>query len=260
MINNMNTKEKPHPIVRLQYQKGDLIIKQGDYGISIYKIIRGKVIISNESENKEIHLGTLGPGDLIGEMRFLSDSTEARSLSARAVENSVLEVWHPATLSKEYELMPPVLKYIINQTLKRLIRMNKVISKLSIGKEQKKDQIKHVEPVSSRRNYYRKHLDQDCFYRPFNSSSNISLSGKVKDLSFNGLGLVVGRNSSANVSHEPGKKFHFEMTLPNGKELDFIAQIVSVNKERDPGGLFLGMAFVEMTAAVKKKLGFYLMP
>ena len=256
----MNTKEKAHPIVRLQYQKGDLVIKQGDYGISIYKIIRGRVIIFNESENKEIHLGTLGPGDLIGEMSFLSDSTEARSLSARAVENSVLEVWHPATLSKEYELMSPVLKYIINQTLKRLMRMNKVISKLSIGKELKKNQAKHVEPVTSKRNYYRKLLDQDCFYRPFNSSLNIRLSGKVKDLSFNGLGLIVGRNSSVNLSHKPGKKFQFEMTLPNGKELDFVAQIVSIDKNRFPGSLFLGMAFVEMTAAVKKKLGFYLMP
>lgn len=260
MVNNMNTKGKANPTVRLQYKKGDLIIKQGDYGISIYKIIRGKVIIFNESENKEIHLGTLGPGNLIGEMRFLSDSTEVCSLSARAVENSELEVWHPATLAKEYELMPPVLKYMINQTLKRLIRMNKIISKLSIGKEQKKEQIKHVEPVTSKRSYYRKLLDQDCFYRPCNSSTNISLSGKVKDLSLNGLGLVADMNSSVNISYKPGRKFHFEMTLPNGKELVFIAQIVSVNKEKYPGSLFLGMAFVEMTAAVKKKLGFYLMP
>jgi hypothetical protein len=35
----MTEKKKIPPVVHLSYSKGDLIIKEGDYGISIYKIL-----------------------------------------------------------------------------------------------------------------------------------------------------------------------------------------------------------------------------
>jgi CRP-like cAMP-binding protein len=68
----MNGKENMPPIVRLKYKRGELIIKEGDYGISIYKIIKGKVRIFNESGGSEVPLATLGRGEIIGEMTFLN--------------------------------------------------------------------------------------------------------------------------------------------------------------------------------------------
>ncbi len=62
-------------VIHLSYRKGDLITKEGDYGISIYKIIEGKAVISQKSEDKEdkeIPLATLGPGAIIGEVIFLN--------------------------------------------------------------------------------------------------------------------------------------------------------------------------------------------
>ena len=41
----MNEKTKIPPVVHLSYSKGELIIKEGDYGISIYKIFKGHVRI-----------------------------------------------------------------------------------------------------------------------------------------------------------------------------------------------------------------------
>jgi CRP-like cAMP-binding protein len=58
------------PIVRLSYRKGDLIIKEGDYGVSIYKILEGKAVVLQESEGREIPLTTLGIGDIFGERTF----------------------------------------------------------------------------------------------------------------------------------------------------------------------------------------------
>ena len=52
---------KTPPVMRLSYRKGDLIIKEGDYGVSIYKIIEGSVVVFRESDGQEIPLSTLGP-------------------------------------------------------------------------------------------------------------------------------------------------------------------------------------------------------
>ncbi len=82
----------------LRYKKGEQIIKQGDYGISIYIILNGNVEVSRESEGGDVVLATLGPGDIIGEMIFLNKGVEVRSASARALQDSELEVWHPKNL------------------------------------------------------------------------------------------------------------------------------------------------------------------
>lgn len=79
----------------LRYEKGELIIKQGDYGISIYKILSGKVGIFRTYEGAEVPLATLESGGIIGEMAFLNKDKDVRSASARALEDTELEVWHP---------------------------------------------------------------------------------------------------------------------------------------------------------------------
>ena len=97
----MSQQRREHRKV-LKYLKGEQIIKQGDYGISIYKILSGKVQIFRKSEGVEVPLATLGPGAIIGEMAFLSKDAEVRSASAGAIEDTELEVWHPRELVKKY--------------------------------------------------------------------------------------------------------------------------------------------------------------
>ena len=103
-------KKRIPPIVRLHYKKGELLMKQGDYGISIYKILKGHVRVFKETRDSEIPLATLGPSEILGEMTFLNKLMEARTASARAVDEVDVEVWHPARLTREYEQMPPILQ------------------------------------------------------------------------------------------------------------------------------------------------------
>jgi CRP-like cAMP-binding protein len=98
----------------LKYKKGEQIIKQGDYGISIYIILNGYVEVFRESEGADLVLGTLGPGDIFGEMIFLNRGVEVHSASARALQDSEIEVWHPDELAKKYEEIAPVLKALIS--------------------------------------------------------------------------------------------------------------------------------------------------
>ena len=66
----MGNKNGIPPITTLGYKRGELISKEGDYGISMYKIIEGKVRVFKESGEREVTLATLGPGEIIGEMTF----------------------------------------------------------------------------------------------------------------------------------------------------------------------------------------------
>lgn len=252
--------DKVAEILRLQFKKGDLIIKEGDYGVSIYKILKGSVRITAQAGEGEVALATLGPGEVIGEMSFLSGKGERRSASARALEDLEMEVWHPARLAKEYEQMPAILKYITNQALVRLLKMNKVMSRLSATRQAREQTRKPMEPRDSQRLYYRKDIDQACTYRPITSSPKLCLAGRVKDLSFTGVAITVGAKNALKFPHELGDEFHISTALPNGKELDVTAKIINVRRDDKPGMLLMGMSFTNMSEEAKKTVGFFLLP
>jgi CRP-like cAMP-binding protein len=130
------TKKIP-PIVHLSYSKGELIIKEGDYGISIYKIVKGNVRIFRKLGEHKITLATLGKGEVFGEMTFFNFLLEPRSASVEAMDDVVLEVWHSALLADEYKRISPMLRYVLKQTLSRLLKLNKVVSDLSAKQSQK---------------------------------------------------------------------------------------------------------------------------
>ena len=106
----MKTEEKIPPVVRLQYASGDLVTKEGDFGLSIYEIISGKVGIYVDSSGTEIQVATLGPGMIIGEMSFLKGTSSPRTASARALEDCCLEAWHPNMISAVYSFLSALFK------------------------------------------------------------------------------------------------------------------------------------------------------
>jgi CRP/FNR family cyclic AMP-dependent transcriptional regulator len=130
------TKKIP-PIVHLSYSRGELIIKEGDYGISIYKIVKGNVRIFRKLGEHKITLATLGKGEVFGEMTFFNFLLEPRSASVEAMDDVVLEVWHSALLADEYKRISPMLRYVLKQTLSRLLKLNKVVSDLSAKQSEK---------------------------------------------------------------------------------------------------------------------------
>ncbi len=141
----------------LTFEKGELIIKQGDYGISIYKILSGKVKIFRTYNGVEVPLATLEPGSIIGEMAFLNKDADVRSASARAMEDTELEVFHPIDLVEKYAKTSDVLKIIIDQALSRLLRINRLMDQLAAKEREDKGHPRGKEdPWSSTREFYRK--------------------------------------------------------------------------------------------------------
>jgi CRP-like cAMP-binding protein len=243
------------PIVQLKYKPGETIIKGGDYGISIYYIVKGKAEIYLESGEKEISITRLGVGEIIGEMVFLLGDQTRRSASVKAVDYTVLEAWHPKRISEEYGNMPFVVRYMANQIVRRLKRMNRLIIELETRKEDQKK----ADPWASRREFYRKAVDIEGFYYP-EKNSILTMPGRIKDISKTGLRLEVSEANSYRCSHQPGDEFFLKAILPNGKKLEVRTKIVRLHEPPAKGMLALGMRFQKMDIETNKVLGFFLMP
>ena len=259
-MNENQNSEKDLSIVRLKYKKGDLVIKEGDYGLSIYKIIEGRINIYTEAGDTKIPLANLGPGSIIGEMIFLGDLIENRSASARAAEDTILEVWHPRLLKMEYEKMPPVIKYLADQTLKRLVRINKLVVQLTDQKNKKQKEKKKGEPRDSKRRYFRRKVSLPFIFSPLYSGSKGKLRGTVKDISLGGAGLEVIPMNSPIFPYRVGEDFILKITLPNGKDVEITCKLASIREGKLTASLFLGVSFLEMSEHSSKNLGFFLMP
>jgi CRP-like cAMP-binding protein len=81
--------------VEQHYQAGQEIVRQGDTGVGAFIIRSGKVDIVQDRGGKETKLGTLGPGDVFGEMALLDEFP--RSATVRAVEPTTalgIQRWH----------------------------------------------------------------------------------------------------------------------------------------------------------------------
>jgi len=80
-------------------------------------------------------LGKVAITRFFGEMAFFNFLLEPRSASVEAIDDVEVEVWHPALLADEYKKISPMLRYVLTQTLKRLLALNKVISDLAAKKK-----------------------------------------------------------------------------------------------------------------------------
>lgn len=255
-------KKKIPPIVQLNFSKGDLIIKEGDYGMSIYDIISGKVGIFVESGGMEVKVATLGPGRTVGEMAFLTGNTRPRLASARALEDCCLEVWHPDMLLNTYKQMPGILRLIAGQALKLIVRMNKMVVELSLAEGQSNnsqtqelsDQLEH------KRKFFRKKVSIECVFRPVNSSKDLKLLGRIRDIGKEGLQMDVKTSGLLNYTLAPGDELFISTYLMPDQKVHMTAKIVWLEKKETKDTICLGMVFILIDPGDRQRLGFFLMP
>jgi len=65
------------------YADGEVIMRQGDTGDTMFVIQEGQVEILQEKDGQEVRLRTAGTGEILGEMAIID--REARSATVRAV-------------------------------------------------------------------------------------------------------------------------------------------------------------------------------
>jgi CRP/FNR family transcriptional regulator, cyclic AMP receptor protein len=104
-----------------KYSAGSRLIKQGDTGVGLYVITNGTVHITKatDPDKAEIDLGSVGAGNVLGEMSLLDDLP--RSATVTAVEDVtalLLPVWEFRTTLRNH----PDIALRLLSTLSRRLR------------------------------------------------------------------------------------------------------------------------------------------
>ena len=103
------------------YSPGTKLIKQGDTGVGLYVITNGTVHITraNDPDKAELDLGTVGPGNVLGEMSLLDDLPRSANVTAVSeVTALLLPVWEFRTTLRSY----PDIALRLLATLSRRLR------------------------------------------------------------------------------------------------------------------------------------------
>ena len=106
------------------FDAGELIIRQGDLGGSIYTVLDGKVrVFTKDHRNNELELAALGPSEFFGEMSFLSGKLRPKSVAA--IETTVLAELNSSTVRKLLQENPAVQKELVKYSNERFQDMEK---------------------------------------------------------------------------------------------------------------------------------------
>ncbi len=100
---------KAQPVRR--YSPGQTIIKEGDRGREIYLVFEGQVRVVTEINGKPVEIARLGPGDIFGEMAFLTYHKRVASVVSAEEGSLVLEI-SPESLEKMISAKAEILKYL----------------------------------------------------------------------------------------------------------------------------------------------------
>jgi CRP-like cAMP-binding protein len=126
--------EKVVPYLEIiDYPKGSLLIKEGEYGDFLAFIVRGKMEVKKQTEfaGKQIVLATLSRGSLVGELSFIN-SEEPRSATVVALEDSEVVILRRDALDNLTREYPEIGVLILKGMIRILaIRLRKAVERLS---------------------------------------------------------------------------------------------------------------------------------
>lgn len=105
-------------ITTLKLEKGEMLFEEGDQGVTAYVIDSGEIEILKISENRQVLLNVLGPGDVFGEMALLDESP--RMAGARAgAPTSVLAI-NKTTFDELLDRSPSAARSMFDTVVARL--------------------------------------------------------------------------------------------------------------------------------------------
>lgn len=100
------------------YPPGTHLIREGDYGDTIFIILSGKLrVFTSGNKGREVTLGLYGPGDYLGEMTL---DGGPRSASVETVAHSTCSLVSPTVLREHLAAHPDFALAMMGRLIKRL--------------------------------------------------------------------------------------------------------------------------------------------
>ena len=113
------------------FDEGELIIRQGDPGGSIYAVLDGKVrVFTRDDGDDELELATLGPSEFFGEKSLLSGQLRPKSVAA--LETTVLAELSLSIMRKLMREHPDVANKLIDHHNRRLQHHETILAKKKV--------------------------------------------------------------------------------------------------------------------------------
>ncbi|MBL8512752.1 MAG: Crp/Fnr family transcriptional regulator [Betaproteobacteria bacterium] len=118
-----------HAALRV-YEKGDLIVKQGEIADSFYILAAGQVKVFVSKDDKDVIVGTLVAGEFFGEISLFDQ--EPRSASVEALERCYVQQLSYKSLQKVMDRSPHIAKKMMQGMSQRLRHADRQISTLAL--------------------------------------------------------------------------------------------------------------------------------
>lgn len=110
-----------------EYNKGDLIFKEGMLGEELFIILSGKVeIVKKNAQGKNVVLANLSGGDFFGEMAILQNAL--RTATAKAIEDTKVVVLNKESFLKNVSSYPQLSLVILRKMSERLQQTSEKLS------------------------------------------------------------------------------------------------------------------------------------
>lgn len=103
---------------KLKFSAGDLVVKEGSFGDSIYLILSGTVEISKIVKGKKAVIAVLEKGAIIGELSFIDK--KPRPASGRAISDVEIGVIDKEFIDSEINKMSYEFSLLLNALAERL--------------------------------------------------------------------------------------------------------------------------------------------
>ena len=113
-----------------KFKKGDVIIKEGDLSTNLYLLIQGGCLITKSQDGAHIRLSKLGPGEIFGEMSWVSGKPRQSNVIANE-SVLVMKMDDGFFNALSPELSNKIKDYLIELLIRRLDRMNDAIMRIS---------------------------------------------------------------------------------------------------------------------------------
>ncbi len=101
-----------------KYNDGDIIFEEGSSGDWIYVVESGAVEISKIMHGEKEVLLELGPGEIIGELGFITKMP--RTATARAVGDTTVGIIDPISFEQEFNRLSPDFQAVLISLATRL--------------------------------------------------------------------------------------------------------------------------------------------
>jgi len=105
------------------YQKGDVIVRQGEEGQCMYVVASGKVEVLVQKGRKQVRMATLGPRDFFGEMAIFD--SEKRSATVRALGEVQTIVIEKKTFEDMVRYMPWLAFRVVEKMSQRIRELDR---------------------------------------------------------------------------------------------------------------------------------------